>query len=80
MPGIGALETRTRFPLLLQRVQEDERSVMTRHGRPVAELVVFRSRDSRRVRTMIGTIEGFRQSHSLDGGPIRHLIQACRNC
>lgn len=80
LPGIGAFEARARIRQLLQRVQEGERFVMTRHGRPAAELVVFQSRDSSIARTVIETIERSRQMHGLDGVPVRHLIQGSRNC
>ncbi len=39
MTHIGAYEAKTHFPKLLARVQKGERFVITRHGRPVAELV-----------------------------------------
>ncbi len=45
MPGsgerIGAFEAKTQLPRLLRRVQAGERFIITRHGRPVAELVPY---------------------------------------
>ena len=41
MPQIGAFEARTHLPRLLKRVQAGERFVITRHNRPVAELIPF---------------------------------------
>ena len=41
MPEIGAGETKTHLPRLLKRVQAGERFVITRHNRPVAELIPF---------------------------------------
>jgi len=45
MPELGAYEAKTHLPQLLDRVQKGERFVITRHGRPVAELVPVCGRD-----------------------------------
>ena len=55
MSEIGAFDAKTRLPQLLQRVEEGERFVITRYGRPVAELVPFRLRDSGRVCERLST-------------------------
>ena len=39
MAEIGAFEAKTHLPRLLKRVQAGERFVITRHNRPVAELI-----------------------------------------
>jgi prevent-host-death family protein len=39
MVQIGAYDAKTRLAELLDRVQNGERIVITRHGRPVAQLV-----------------------------------------
>ena len=39
MAEIGAYEAKTRLAELLGRVERGERIVITRHGRPVAQLV-----------------------------------------
>jgi prevent-host-death family protein len=38
MPELGAYEAKTHLPQLLERVQKGERFIITKHGRPVAEL------------------------------------------
>ena len=43
MTEIGAFEAKTHLSRLLRRVQAGERFVITRHHRPVAELISFRS-------------------------------------
>ena len=43
MSEIGAFEAKTHLPRLLKRVQAGERFVITRHNRPVAELIPFRT-------------------------------------
>jgi prevent-host-death family protein len=39
MTAIGVYEAKTQLPKLLDRVRRGERFVITKHGRPVAELV-----------------------------------------
>ena len=58
MPDIGAYEAKTQLPKLLERVQQGERFVITKHGRPVAELVPAAARDAARIRE---TIAGMRE-------------------
>jgi prevent-host-death family protein len=41
MSEIGAYEAKTHLPKLLERVEKGERFVITRHGRPVAELTTL---------------------------------------
>ncbi|MCY3877541.1 MAG: type II toxin-antitoxin system prevent-host-death family antitoxin [Rhodobacteraceae bacterium] len=78
MSVIGAFEAKTRLAQLLKRVEAGERFVITRHSRPVAELVPFRSHDSGKVRTAIEALKRFQRTHSLDGITIRQLIEESR--
>ena len=41
MAEIGAYQAKTHLPRLLERVQQGERFVITKHGHPIAELVPF---------------------------------------
>lgn len=50
MSTIGAYEAKTKFSELLARVEKGERVTITRHGKPVAELVPTRQRDPAKVR------------------------------
>ena len=79
MSEIGVLEAKTRLPELLQRVEAGERFVITRHRRPVAELVPFRSRDSSKVRTAIEAVKQIQRMHNLDGLPVRQSIEEARS-
>lgn len=45
MADIGAYEAKTHLPKLLERVQKGERFTITKHGRPVAELVPVTGRN-----------------------------------
>lgn len=75
---IGAFEAKTRLPQLLQRVEAGERFVITKHSRPVAELVPFRPRDPVKVRSAIDTLKEFQRTHSLDGLSVRRIVEEAR--
>ena len=85
MPRIGAVEARNHLPRLLRRVQAGERFVITRHGRPVAELIPFRASDlntdpdTDTVQAAIDDLKGFQRTHSLDGLSVRKMIEAGRH-
>jgi prevent-host-death family protein len=53
MAEIGAYDEKTHLPSLLERVQKGERFVITKHGRPVAELVPVATRDVERIRNAL---------------------------
>ncbi len=78
MSEIGAFEAKTHLPKLLQRVEAGERFIITRHNRPVAELVPFRPRDSARVQSAIDALKAFRNTHSLGGLSVRRIVEEAR--
>ena len=78
MPDIGAFEAKTHLPRLLRRVQTGERFVITRHGRPVAELIPFRTTDSDQVQAAIDDLKAFQETHSLGGLTVRDMIEEGR--
>ena len=78
MAEIGAFEAKTRLPQLLQRVQAGERFVITRHSRPVAELIPFTPRDPGKVRSAIDALKEFQQTHSFDGLSVRRIVEEAR--
>ena len=78
MSEIGAFEAKTHLPKLLKRVQMGERFVITRHNRPVAELIPFRQRDTARIRAAIDGLKEFQKTHSLDGLSVRQMIEEGR--
>ena len=61
MTGIGAYEAKTHLSELLDRVAKGERFVITKHGRPVAELVPVNRPDAATVRRAIEGIRAFRR-------------------
>ncbi len=78
MSVIGAFDAKTHLPQLLRRVQEGERFVITKHNRPVAELIPFRERDSARIRAAIDHLAAFQEKQSLGGVSVRQLIEEGR--
>jgi prevent-host-death family protein len=62
MPDIGAYDAKTHLPKLLERVQQGERFVITKHGRPVAELIPAATRDPARIRDVIADMRARRQA------------------
>lgn len=45
MSEVGIYEAKTHFPKLIQRVQQGERITITKHGKPVADLVPTHGKD-----------------------------------
>ncbi len=78
MPEVGAFEAKTHLPKLLRRVQDGERFVITRHSKPIAELVPFQPQDSDKVRAAIDFLKAFQATHSLAGLPVRRMIEEGR--
>ena len=78
MRHIGAFEAKTHLPRLLRRVQTGERFVITKHGRPVAELVPFRPTDPDKVQAAIDDLRAFQRTHSLGGLSVRDMIEEGR--
>lgn len=71
---IGAYEAKTHLPKLLERVQSGERFVITKHGRPVAELVPVATRDPERIHRAIAALKDFQARHTLGGLSSKKLI------
>lgn len=75
MSVIGASDAKAHLPQLLRRVQEGEQFVITKHNRPVAELIPFRQRDTVGIRAAIDRLAAFQKTHSLRGLSVRQLIE-----
>jgi prevent-host-death family protein len=74
MEKIGAYEAKTTLPSLLERVERGERFVITRHGKPVAELGPVTTRDVRAIRTAIAEIDRFREQLATRGVTLRNAV------
>ncbi len=76
MAEIGAYEAKTRLAELLSRAEKGERIVVTRHGRPVAQLVPMPGAPGRTAAQAVEAIRALRTGHSLGPGlEVRDLIE-----
>lgn len=75
MPEIGAYEARTHLPKLLERVEKGERFVITRHGRPVAELAPVAVRDAACIRRAIAELRSVRKALARRGVRLKDVLQ-----
>ena len=80
MSEIGVYEAKTHFTKLLERVGKGERIVITRHGRPVAEMRAVQDRAPEDIRSAITTLREFRERNRrrLSGIKAKDLIEAGR--
>ena len=75
MPEIGAYEAKTHLPKLLERIQKGERFTITKHGRPVAELVPVTRQDPEAVRQTISRIRSYRETLRQRGVTTQRLLK-----
>ena len=76
MTEIGAYEAKTHLPKLLERVQQGERFVITRHGRPVAELSPVANRDAASIRAAIGKLRDVRKALARRGVRLKDVLRS----
>ena len=55
-----------------------ERFIITKHSRPVAELIPFQPHDSDKVRGAIAKLKAFQETHGLGGRSVREMIEEGR--
>jgi prevent-host-death family protein len=75
MPEIGAYEAKTHLPKLLDRIQKGERFTITKHGRPVAELVPVTRQDPEAVRLTNKLILSYRETLRKRGVTTQRLLK-----
>lgn len=75
MPEIGAYDAKTHLPKLLERVQRGERFVITKHGRPVAELGPVAAVDPNAVHDTLARIRKGREAMAKRGVRLSQLLQ-----
>lgn len=78
MHPIGAFDAKTQLSSLLERVEKGERFTITRHGKPVAELVPVRRRDRDKIAATVRQIEDLTRDWTL-GGSVKDAIDSGRN-
>lgn len=75
MTEIGAYEAKTHLPQLLDRVENGERFVITRHGRPVAELAPVCERNADQVRQAVANLRRLRNRLARRGIRLRGILR-----
>ncbi len=78
MTTIGTYEAKTHFAQLIERVEQGERIVITRHGVPVAVLHPIEGRPALPPEQVIAALKAFRRDRRLEGLPLRELIEEGR--
>jgi prevent-host-death family protein len=78
--SVGAFDAKTNLSQLLDRVEQGETIVITRHGEPVARLAPYRSGiDREKVRRAIRDLKEFAKGQSLPPGmTLKDLINEGR--
>ena len=79
MTSVGTYEAKTHLPALLERVARGESFVITRHGRPVAQLVPANAEEKLDAREAIRRMRKLRKGVTLGPGlSIREMIEEGR--
>lgn len=74
MSEIGAYDAKTHLPKLLERVEKGERFVITRHGKPVAELIPVAARDAQAIARAIAEVRTVRKKLAARGVRLKDLL------
>lgn len=74
MPEIGAYDAKTHLPKLLERVRRGERFVITKHGRPVAELGPVKAHDPESARDVLERLRKGREALAKRGMRLSQLL------
>jgi prevent-host-death family protein len=70
---VGVFDAKTRLSYLLDQVERGDSIVITRHGRPVAQLVPYIEFDRARVRAAVQALLEFEGGSLPEGASIRQL-------
>jgi len=70
---VGVFDAKTRLSHLLDQVEQGDSIIITRHGRPVAQLVPYIEFDRARVRAAVDALLQFDGGHLPEGSTVRQL-------
>ena len=76
MAEIGAYQAKTHLPKLLERVQKGERFLITKHGRPIAELTPVSGRDVAGIRRSIANLRAVRSKLARRGVRLKDVLRS----
>ena len=65
MRTIGAFEAKTHFSALLEKVEQGEQVIITKHGHPIAKLVPSGILNREQSKQAIERIKAFNKKHTL---------------
>lgn len=71
---VSAYDAKTHLPKLLERAERGERFVITRHGKPVAQLLPFEKGDETIVQQAIDKVDAIRALLAEDGVTLSSLL------
>ena len=74
--SVSAYDAKTHLPRLLERAARGERFVITRHGKPVAQLVPFEEGDAASVRAAIERVAAIRSKLARQGVSLGGVLEA----
>jgi prevent-host-death family protein len=74
MIEIGVYEAKTHLSSLLDKVEQGEEVVITRHGRPVARLVATKAARQAELDEIVERFRAARQGVRLDGLSIKDMV------
>ncbi|MBE0591788.1 MAG: type II toxin-antitoxin system prevent-host-death family antitoxin [Burkholderiaceae bacterium] len=72
---VSAYDAKTHLPKLLARVADGERFVITRHGKPVAQLIPFEPGSAESVRAAIDSVAAIRRKLSRSGVTLAEILE-----
>jgi antitoxin (DNA-binding transcriptional repressor) of toxin-antitoxin stability system len=75
MTEIGAYDAKTHLPALLERVRLGERFIITKHGRPVAELRALAGHDTEQARRAVAEMRKLRKELAARGVRLRKILE-----
>jgi prevent-host-death family protein len=80
MTTVGSYEAKTHLPALLERVARGETITITKHGRPIAQLVPVQPEQKRDVKQVVEEMLAYRdrQNRTLGGISVRELVEEGR--
>jgi len=71
---VSAYDAKTHLPKLLERAERGERFVITRHGKPVAQLVPFEPGDGESVAETLATVAAIRSRLARNGATLTCVL------
>ena len=72
---VSAYDAKTHLPKLLERTAKGERFVITRHGKPVAQLIPFEGGDVASVHRAIGKVAAIRGNLARKGVTLAAVLE-----